>query len=82
MGQRETWVASERHDGAFHRSFRQPPVSAAEAATALMMNSVFQITPRRAENALRGQRIAADRGQAIPDGDPRPVLPESGSCHP
>jgi len=73
---------SQRGNGAFHRSFRLPPVTAAEAAIALMMNTVFQITPRRAENALRGKRIAADRGQAIPDGDPRPVRPESGTCRP
>ncbi|MBN8186945.1 Hsp20/alpha crystallin family protein [Salipiger thiooxidans] len=45
--QGETWGASERHDGAFRRSFRLPPVTAAEAAIALVMNSVFQITPRR-----------------------------------
>ena len=78
----ETRVISERDDGAFRRSFRLPPVTAAEAASARIMDGVFQVAPRRAENALRGQRIAVDRGQAIPDGDPRPVLPESGSCHP
>lgn len=78
-GQGETRVISERDDGASRRSFWLPPVTAAEAAIALMMNSDFQITPRRAENALRGQRIAVGRGQASPDGDPRPVLPESGT---
>lgn len=81
-GEGEVWFIGQRDDGTFHRSFRLPPVTAAEAAIALMMNTVFHIMPRRADNALRGQRIAVDRGQAIPDGDPRPVLPESGSCHP
>ncbi|NIY97566.1 hypothetical protein HC022_15340 [Salipiger sp. HF18] len=80
--QGETWLASDTHDGAFRGLSRLPPVTDATSASARMKDGVLWTTSRRAEYALRGQRIAVGRGQAILDGDPRPVLPESGSCRP
>ncbi len=54
----ETWYFSERHYGAFRRSFRLPPDADSESAEAHARDGVLEITvPRKDTAAKRGIKI-------------------------